>query len=326
MSARGGPGQGEAGVALVVTLLVLSLLLAVGAEFAQLTRLDAATAQNFRLALASAHLAEAAYHRAVSEVLPEALAHELDTRGQLVFRRVRSGPAEAPARTDLALGRQRFSYRITDESARISLNRATPDLLRRLLEEAGVERAARDEIVDSVQDWRDANEAHRLNGAESEYYLARPVPHRSKNADFDAVDELLLVRGVTPAILHGRPEAPGLADHLTVTGAGTVNVNTAGPTVLRALGFAQAEVDALIAGRPYADPAAIPSHLRRGGQRTRSDTFRIEAWAGGAEPAGRVLTAVVQRRASRGGPAEVVPLEWRWRDVARPGAVREARR
>lgn len=323
MKARPGRAGQEAGVALVAVLLVLSLLLAVAAEFAQITRLDAATAVNFRQALAAGHLAVAAYQRAVVEVLPEALSHELDVRGQLVFRRTRIGTLEAPPRIDLALGPQKLSYRITDESARLSVNRAPPDLLRRLLDEAGVDRSVRDEIVDSIQDWRDPNEEHRLNGAESDYYLERPVPHRSKNGDLDAVDELLQVRGVTRAILYGSPGMPGLAEYLTVVGAGVVNVNTASATVLRAQGLAQAEVDLLVAGRPYADPGAIPGNLRRGGQRTRSDTFRIEAWAGGAEPTGRVLTAVVQRRVSPDGSSEVVPLEWRWRDLpAMPASPR----
>ena len=122
-------------------------------------------------------------------------------------------------------------------------------------------------IVDSIQDWRDPNEEHRLNGAESDYYLGLPVPYRSKNADFDSVDELLQVKGVTRALLYGRPEAPGLAEHLTVFGTNAVHVNTASPVVLRALGFAPAEVDVLIGRRPYADPSAIPPGLRRGNPR-----------------------------------------------------------
>jgi type II secretory pathway component PulK len=311
-----GPASADAGVALIVVLLLLALLLAIVGEFAQAMRLEAVTARNFRSAISETWLAEAAYERAVAEILPEALAHELDTGGLLVFRRSRLGTPTVPERLDLHVDPGRLSYRLTDESGRLNLNRATREVLDRLLEQAGVEKSERDVIVDSIQDWRDPNEEHRLNGAESDYYLGLPVPYRSKNADFDSVDELLQVRGVTRELLYGRAETPGLAEHLTVFGTGAVNVNTASPVVLRALGLAPAEVDLLTGRRPYADLTSLPPGLRRGNQRTSSDTFRIEAWAGGAAPAGRVLMAVVQRRTET-GQVQAVPLARRWSEASR---------
>ena len=312
-----GPGSGDAGVALVIVLLLLTLLLTIVGEFAQAMRLEAVSATNFRAAVAETWLAQAAFQRAVAEILPEAVAHELDVGGLLVFRRARLVAPRAPERLDLLLEPGRFSYRLTDENARVNLNRATRDVLDRLLQELSLEKTARDMIIDSIQDWRDANEEHRLNGAESDHYLSLPVPYRAKNADFDTVDELLQVQGVTPEILYGRPGTPGLAEHLTIWGTGSVNVNTASAVVLRALGFAQPEVDLLVARRPYADLAELPPALRRGPQRTRSDIFRVEAWAGRSAPAGRVLTAVVQRRTEI-GQSDAVPLAWRWSEVPRP--------
>jgi type II secretory pathway component PulK len=306
----------DAGVALIVVLLLLALLLTIVAEFAQAMRLEALTATNFRSALSETWLAEAAYQRATAEILPDALAHELNLNGLLMFRRARLGIPTVPERTDLRAGPGRFSYRLTDESARLNLNRASREVLDRLLQEADVEKSDRDVILDSILDWRDPNDEHRLNGAESDYYLALPVPHRSKNADFDSVDELLQVRGVTRALLYGRGEMPGLAEHLTTVGNGAINVNTVSPVVLRSLGFAPAEVELLVARRPYLDLTALPPGLRRGNLRANSDTFRIEAWAGGATPNGRVLTAVVQRQAGA-GRAQVTPVAWRWSEVSR---------
>jgi len=308
-----GVHDSERGVALILVLLVLSLLLVVVGEFAQAMRLEGTITFNFRGAVSAAHLAEAAYQRAVAEILPDALDHELDERGLLVFRRVRLGIPTAPSRLDIALGPGQFSYRITDEEGRLNLNRATPELLHRLLTEVGVERAGRDVIVDSILDWRDSNEEHRLNGAESDdYYLTLPAPYRSKNADFDSVDELLQVRGMTREILYGRPEFPGLAEYLTVAGAGAINVNTVSAPVLRALGFARPEVDLLAAGRPYLDLSTLSTQLRRGSQRTRSETFRIEAWGSLSGQGPRGLTAIIQRRAGRDGIVRITPLSWRW--------------
>jgi type II secretory pathway component PulK len=312
-------------VALITVLLLLALLLGIVGEFAQAMRLEAVTATNFRTALGETWLAEAGFQRAVAEILPESLAHELDLDGALVFRRARLGTPNVPTRLDVRVDPGRLSYRITDESARLNLNRLTRGVLDRLLVSLGVEKSARDVILDSIQDWRDPNEEHRLNGAESDYYLALPVPYRSKNGDFDSVDELLQVRGVTRDLLYGRPGAPGLAEHLTVWGGGTVNVNTVGPVVLDALGFAPAEVALLVARRPYLDLGGLPPALRRGSQSTKSEIFRVEAWAGGPAPAGRVLTAVVQRQATQGGPpvgaagaathVQAVPLAWRWSEA-----------
>lgn len=314
-------GNAERGIVLIIVLLVLSTLLAIVGEFALAMRLEATTTLNFRAALAASYLAEAGYHRAVAEILPASLAQQLDEGGLLTFRRSRLEPAKAPVRRDLALGPGRFSYRITDEEARINVNRATPDVLHRLLSELGVERADRDVIVDSILDWRDPNEEHRLNGAESDdYYLTLPVPYRSKNADFDSVDELLQVRGVTPALFYGRPESPGLAEYLTVAGSGAVNINTASDVVLRSLGLAQAEVELCTAGRPYADVAALSPQCRRINPRTRSDTFRIDAWGEVPGQGRRTLTALVQRRAGRDGVAQVTPLAWRWNAEEPSGA------
>jgi general secretion pathway protein K len=318
---RGGRGlPSDRGFALVVVLPVLALLLLTVGEFAATMRVEAVAAANFQAWRREAWLAEAGYQRAVAEILPDAVAHELDAGGLLAFRRTALEPARVPERLDVALGDARFSYRITDETARLNVNRLSAATLDRLLAQLDVEKATRDTIVDSILDWRDANEEHRLNGAESDFYLAQALPHRSKNADFDDVEELRQVRGVTPQLLDGRPEAPGLAEYLTVVGTGAVNVNTASRVVLRALGLADAEVELLVGRRPYAALTQLPPALRRGAQRIRSDTFRIEAWAGGPTPAGRVLVAVVQRTVDGVRGVHVVPLVWRWTERGRPAA------
>ncbi|MGH7318318.1 MAG: general secretion pathway protein GspK [Candidatus Rokuibacteriota bacterium] len=304
--------ESERGIALIIVLLVLALLLTVAGQFALAMRLEGTTTLNFRTAVTASYLAEAAYQRAVAEILPDSLAQYPDEGGLLVFRRARLESAAAPSRRDIVLGSGRFSYRITDEQARINLNRIQPDVLHRLLLELGVDRAVRDVIADSVLDWRDPNEEYRLNGAESEYYTTLPVPYRSKNADFDAVEELLQVKGVTREIFYGGPDARGLGEYLTVGGTGsTVNVNTASATVLRALGLARAEVDVCIAGRPYLE-GTLPVQCQRSGiGRTPSQYFRIEASGEVSGQGRRTLTAVVQRR-GQAGVIRVVPLSWRW--------------
>jgi type II secretory pathway component PulK len=329
MAERRGPPIGEErGLALVIVLLVLSLLLTIAGEFALAMRLEGTTTLNFRASVASAYLAEAAYQRARVELGAEAIAHELDPQGQLVFRRSRTDPPKPVARQDIALGPGRFSYRITDEDSRLNLNSASREQLMRLLQELGVDRQAQDVIADSILDWKDANEEHRLNGAESDYYLALPVPYKSKNANFDSVEELLQVRGVTSEIFYGTQDvAPGkcrgLVDCLTVAGSGAINVNTASDTVLAALGYAQVQIDLLKQGRqghPYFGTGAndLPPGVPRLGTLThRSSSFRIEATGEVPGQGRRTLRVIVQRQSGRQGTTRMVAWGWVHEEDAR---------
>jgi general secretion pathway protein K len=84
-------------------------------------------------------------------------------------------------------------------------------------------------------DWREKGDLRRLNGAKSDYYLSLPNPYKAKNADFDTLEELLLVKGVTRELLYGDGGKRGLIEFLTVQGkTNQINVNAAPKEVLMA--------------------------------------------------------------------------------------------
>ncbi len=62
-------------------------------------------------------------------------------------------------------------------------------------------------IADSLLDWMDGDETVREFGAESEYYSSLPLPYRCANSLPSDLQELLFVRGVTPAVLYGSRNA-----------------------------------------------------------------------------------------------------------------------
>ncbi|MFQ5590263.1 MAG: general secretion pathway protein GspK [Phycisphaerae bacterium] len=98
-------------------------------------------------------------------------------------------------------------FGITDESAKLNLNEATESQLLTLVAAAvgdDEELYPRD-IVDAILDWRDSDTEARSEAGdtESEYYRSLDTPYRVKNAPFDTVEELLLVKGVTPRVLYG---------------------------------------------------------------------------------------------------------------------------
>ena len=161
------------------------------------------------------------------------------------------------------LGDGIFNVKVTDEESKIPINTATLEQLRRLLNLLGVDPADEDIIVDSILDWIDADDLTKLNGAESDYYQSLSPPYRAKDAPMDRVEELLLVRGVTPELFGGSPTTeeeearPALSDLFTTMSSGRINVNTASATVLRAfLNLDDVQVQAVVNRRDGSDGIA----------------------------------------------------------------------
>jgi general secretion pathway protein K len=316
----GSPGR-ERGFALLAVLLVLAFVAVIGAEFAYSMRLEATAARVYKETLIATHLAEAGLEQAIRELAAD-FAHvgvggasddkhaDADTDCPLVFyTRERLALKRLPHR-NVPLGAGQFTYCITDEEARLNLNTSPPDRVGRLLQTLGVERQERDVILDSLQDWRDPNEEHRLNGAESEdTYLKRPVPYRSKNANFDSLAELIQVKGVTAKLLEGEDGRPGLAALVTVKTPGQININTVSREVVKALGLSEAEVTEIEQFRRVAPYAAVPPRFSGRGMAVTSRTFRIEALGLVDGQVRAKLTAIVQKRSDAGGEGVAV-LEW----------------
>lgn len=63
-----------------------------------------------------------------------------------------------------------------------------------------------EEIADAILDYLDEDDEPREFGAEVDYYSGLDPPYRPKNGPLETVEELLLVRGVTPQLLFGRDE------------------------------------------------------------------------------------------------------------------------
>ncbi len=300
----------ERGFALIVVLLVLAVVSVVGAEFAYSMRLEAAAVRAYKDGIVASHLAEAAIAQATREIVADAAYVAADEHDRLTFyTRERVALPQLP-RENVEFGGGNYSYRITDEEARLNLNTSPPDRIDRLLQFClRLDKSVRDVIGDSLQDWRDANEEHRLNGAESEdYYLKLPVPYRSHNANLDSITELLQIRGVTPEIYKGAPDRPGLADTVTVRTQGQININTATPCVFQALGLAEAQITEILQARHVTPYAAVPNTVSGRGLSVQTRAFRIE---GEGIVDGRVaarVTAVIQRR--DGTPSTVQILEW----------------
>jgi type II secretory pathway component PulK len=127
-------------------------------------------------------------------------------------------------------GSASYRFGLTDESGKINLNAlltfdSTGNLGYQIL--MGLPNMT-DDIANAILDWLDADDDPRQNGAESDYYLTLNPPYHAKNGPLDSLDELLLVRGVTPQLLYGNDRnRNGVLDPDEDDGSGAVNLGWA---------------------------------------------------------------------------------------------------
>ena len=82
-----------------------------------------------------------------------------------------------------------------------------------------------------ILDWRQWGTSEAAGFFSKEYYANLEYPYRKKDADYEVLDELLLVKGVTRDIYER------ILPYVTIYGEGKVNINTASGPVLAALGL-----------------------------------------------------------------------------------------
>ena len=91
-------------------------------------------------------------------------------------------------------------------------------------------------LLDAIADWVDKDSSERIQGAEEEYYRTRTPAYGCRNGRMPQVEELLRVKGMTTEIVYGDKEHEGIAEYVTVAGEdGKINLNTAPLPVLLAL-------------------------------------------------------------------------------------------
>lgn len=103
---------------------------------------------------------------------------------------------------------------IEAEEEKVDLNRAR---LKELEAVPGMTPAAAAAIVD----WRDADSDESPGGAEESYYQSLAVPYRCKNAALGSLEELLMVRHVTPEVY------AAIRPFVTVYGSGHIRASAA---------------------------------------------------------------------------------------------------
>lgn len=250
------------GVALIITLGILSILVSLALELHRQSRETAIRGVGVKDRLILGQMAASAVQAAMGMLIQDRLETDIDS-----VQEDWADPEKVRQALEvLSFERGEIRCVIIDEMARLQVNALVvfpegmePDgALRPIWERAFTiavfphedlpEDSSPTAIVDSLIDWIDSGEGESitgLNGAESEYYQSLNPPYSCRNGPLAHAGELLQVKGVFPELFYGREDIPGISEFITVYGtsvfedrfsySGKININTAEVPVLAAL-------------------------------------------------------------------------------------------
>lgn len=223
--------RSERGIALLMVIWVLIILMAIVLSYSYATRTETNSTLYYKEGIEKKFLAEAGVERGIMEIFYRNVYknQSINIEGREVWK------ADNTHYKDQTGGGY-YTVAVMDESGKVDINTGSDVILKNLFMNSGVSEKDADAIVDSIMDWKDADDLQRLNGTESDYYMSLPTPYKAKNAPFDTPEELMLVKGMTAEILYGGKEKKGIIDFLTVNSkSGSLNINAVPKEVLMAV-------------------------------------------------------------------------------------------
>jgi len=233
------------GMALLLTVLIISIIVVVTLQFNTAMRSDLQAAVNLRDGVKLDYNARSAFNLARAILYIDAQDSDVDT--------LQETWAKLPMLAEYSaayLDEGRFELEIVDQSGRIQVNalvyaqddaatQLERELLTRLLlsEEFGLDSEEVESIIAALVDWLDTDdEVTGFGGAETSYYQTLESPYTCRNGPIESIEDLLYVRGIDRELFYGNGERPGISSFVTPYGIdGKVNINTAAPLVLQAL-------------------------------------------------------------------------------------------
>lgn len=222
--------RGEKGFALVLTLVVTALMVAVAAEMIHQVYVDTSLSRSFRDGQQASLLAESGVTSG-TKLLQFALSSQDYTS--------LSDSWAKPFKLDDEVG----SIEITasEESGKINLNglvQANGDyepFTLAALKRLGQQLQIPEDCWSALADWLDSNDLPRAGGAETAYYSSLKQPYSARNGQLATLSELTLVKGFTPEMV--TKLLPFVTIYADMPGSPLlrVNINTAPKEVVAAL-------------------------------------------------------------------------------------------
>jgi general secretion pathway protein K len=250
------------GIALLVTVAILSVAVAVSLEMNRRGRSTATRAVIEQNRTTLSAMASSGVQVAMAILIRDKADSEIDS-----LQEAWANPDIVQAVVaELAFETGELSVTIQDEQAKIQVNALVQGPAGRQYNEgqrllwdrflrAMHARLSPDEpfepdaVICALKDWMDSEDDDALsclNGAESDYYLGLTPPYPCRNGPVPHIGELMRIKGITADLFYGLPNERGISDYITayrgedaqslpVGSFGRININTAELPVLAAM-------------------------------------------------------------------------------------------
>ena len=250
------------GIALLITISVTTILVAVALEYNRRARFAVISTAAMRNRITLSYMASSGIQTAMAILVKDKADNNTDS-----ILDDWADPEKITAVLDaIPFENGEISVTIADEAGKIQVNalvnfpesrqfnESQRQLWDRFLMHSGDEDNMQGDsepsaIINSLKDWLDSGDDDAitgLSGAEADYYEDLEPAYTPRNGPIPDINELLLIKGITPELFYGTDEKPGIAPYLTTygmaPGAGTtfsypgkININTAELPVLMAI-------------------------------------------------------------------------------------------
>jgi general secretion pathway protein K len=235
------------GMALLMTILIISLIMVVTLRFNMSMRSSLKGASNLQDNVTLDYMARSVFNASRAILSVDAEDNGYDTLHEdwanlsaaamyfsYFFIRGQGGLTvkdhSGRLRVNSLLKKQEEGWQVNEVQKQVWLNLLSSEEYELTEEEA-------ENIIEAIVDWIDEDDdAYGFGGAESSYYQSLENPYLTRNGPMEFIEELLLVKGITSELYYGTEEFTGLSSLVTPWGRdGKVNINTADPLLLRAL-------------------------------------------------------------------------------------------
>ena len=218
----------QRGFALVITLIITALLVALTAEFVNEVFVDTSARQSFSNGQQASLLAGSGMEAAIKLLQMGQALHsytsqaDLDQLAKLLHIEDEIGTIQVT---------------VEDESGKLNVNSAWgdngkpvppfSDIARRLVKNLGFST----DLLDALADWRDTDDEPHPAGAETPYYSTLKPPYEAKNGKLSTIGELRLVKGFDAETFNRLAPFVTVYDDCTA-----IDINTAPKELIAALG------------------------------------------------------------------------------------------
>jgi general secretion pathway protein K len=250
------------GVALLITLSIISILVVTTLELNKRTRTSVYLSATARDRVTLNHMAMSGVHAAMAFLVKDKEDSEVDS-----VQEDWADPEKlSELISDIPFETGELNVTIIDELGKIQVNALVNFPEGRQFNESQrelwdhflnlaispldrTEDTAPAPIINSLKDWLDYGDDDAttgLSGAESDYYQDLDPPYSCRNGPITHLGELPMVKGITPEFFEGVGGVPGIDAYMTVQGMtvtqgnrytfkGVININTADLPVIAAI-------------------------------------------------------------------------------------------